>query len=82
MKATKYFRTKEAMTQFARDFKAMHPHNWYLKTTLECDHAIINKRKALVLVNDEKIVQRVIYCPICNVHGNAIVETLNQNQDV
>lgn len=74
MKATKYFRTKEAMTQFARNFKAMHPLNWYLKTTLECDHAIINKRKALVLVSDEKIVQRVIYCPICNEHGNAIVE--------
>ena len=74
MRATKYFRTKEAMTQFARNFKAIHPLNWYLRTTLECDHAIINKRKALVLVNDEKIVQRVIYCPICHKDGNSIVE--------
>lgn len=74
MRATKYFRTKEAMTQFAREFKAQHPLNWYLKTTLECDHAVIQKRKALVLVSNETVVQRVIYCPICNKHGNAIVE--------
>lgn len=74
MKATKYFRTKEAMTTFARNFKALHPLNWYLKTTLECDHAVIQKRKALVLISDEKVVQRVICCRICNQHGNAIVE--------
>ena len=77
MRATKYFRTKEAMTQFAREFKALHPLNWYLKTTLECDHAVIQKRKALVLVSNETVIQRVIYCPICNKHGNAIVEPLN-----
>jgi hypothetical protein len=69
MKATKYFRTKEAMTQFAKNFRTLHPLNWYLKSTLECDHAVIQKRKALILVNNETIVQRVIYCPICNKHG-------------
>ena len=72
MKATKYFRTKEAMSNFARDFKKTHPLNWYVKTTLECDHAIIQRRKALMLISDETIVQRVIYCPICNQHGNSI----------
>ena len=74
MLATKYFRTKEQMTQFARSFKALHPLNWYIKTTLECDHAVIQKRKALLLISNETIQQRVIYCPICNEHGNAIVE--------
>ena len=74
MRATKYFRTKEAMTTFAREFKALHPLNWYLKTTLECDHAVIQKRKALVLISKETVIQRVIYCPICHTHGNAIVE--------
>lgn len=74
MRATKYFRTKEAMTTFARNFKALHPLNWYIKTTLECDHAVIQKRKALVLIGNETVIQRVIYCPICHKHGNAIVE--------
>ncbi len=74
MRATKYFRTKEAMTQFAREFKAQHPLNWYIRTTLECDHAVIQKRKAIVLVSDEKVIQRIIYCPICHKHGNSIVE--------
>ena len=74
MRATKYFRTKEAMTQFAREFKALHPLNWYIRTTLECDHAVIQKRKAIVLVSDEKVIQRIIYCPICHKDGNSIVE--------
>lgn len=74
MRATKYFRTKEAMTQFAHEFKAQHPLNWYIRTTLECDHAVIQKRKAVVLISDEKVIQRLIYCKICNKHGNSIVE--------
>lgn len=74
MKATKYFRTKETMTQFAKSFKAAHPLNWFIRTTLECDHAVIEKRKAIVLVAHEKVEQRLIYCRICNQHGNAIVE--------
>lgn len=82
MRATKYFRTKDAMTQFAREFKAQLPLNWYIRTTLECDHAVIQKRKAIVLVNNEKVVQRVVYCPICNEHGNAIVEPIKDNQNV
>lgn len=72
MKATKYFRTKEAMTEFAKNFKTLHPLNWYIRTTLECDHAVIQKRKAIVFVADEKVVQRIILCKICNQHGNAI----------
>ena len=79
MKATKYFRTKKAMTQFAKNFKSLHPLNWYIRTTLECDHAVINKRKAIVLVANEKVEQRIILCPICNQHGNAIdVQPLNE----
>ena len=72
MRATKYFKTKKAMTNFAKQFKALHPLNWYIRTTLECDHAIINKRKAIVLISNEKVEQRIILCPICNEHGNAI----------
>ncbi|MFE3868716.1 hypothetical protein ACFX5E_11605 [Flavobacterium sp. LS2P90] len=82
MRATKYFHTKEAMTQFACEFKALHPLNWYIRTTLECDHAVIQKRKAIVLVSDEKVIQRIIYCPICHKHGNAIVEPKNDRKDV
>lgn len=72
MKATKYFRTKSAMTEFAKDFRKLHPLNWYIKTTLECDHVIIQRRKALVLISDETVTQRVILCSICNEHGNSV----------
>jgi hypothetical protein len=71
MKATKYFRRKSDMTAFAEKFRLADYNHWYLKTTLTCDHAIKEKRKGIVLVDKEQIVQRLIYCPICNVHGNS-----------
>ena len=74
MKPTKYFATKSELTDFAKTFRTFHPLNWYIRTTLECDHAVIQKRKAIVLVSDEKVIQRIIYCPICHKHGNSIVE--------
>ena len=77
MLATKYFRTKVQMTTFAKNFKLQHTLNWYIRTTLECDHAVIQKRKAIVLVANETVTQRIILCKICNQHGNAIDVPLN-----
>jgi len=72
MKATKYFRKKADMTAFANEFKKANSKHWYIKTTLPCDHAIKENRKAIVLVEKEQIVQRLIYCRICNIHGNSL----------
>ncbi len=72
MKATKYFKNATDMANFANQFKAEQSFNWYIRTTLQCDHLINEKRKAIVLVHNETIVQRLITCRVCNVHGNAI----------
>jgi hypothetical protein len=58
------------MANFAKEFKQQEQFNWYLRTTLQCDHLINEKRKAIV--NNETIIQRLISCRVCNVHGNAI----------
>ncbi len=65
MLATKYFRTKAEITAFAKAFSALHPLNWFVRTTLECDHRVNERRKAIVLISDEKVVQRIIVCNTC-----------------
>lgn len=92
MKATKYFRNSTDMADFAKEFCKEHRDHWFIRTTLRCDHVINEKRKAIVLVNNETIVQRLITCRTCNVYGNSQelhsraemneVEPLKVNQDV
>lgn len=72
MKATKYFRNSTDMASFAQAFVNKSQNRWFLRTTLRCDHVINERRKAIVLVENETIVQRLITCRICNVHGNSI----------
>lgn len=72
MKATKYFRKKADMTAFAKSFAREHDDNWFLRSTRYCDHAIDGKRPAIILITKESLVQRLILCRTCNIHGNSI----------
>lgn len=65
MRPTIYFARKSEMTDFAKEFAKSHPENWYLRTTLECDHKVNEKRKAAILISGEKLVQRLIVCGTC-----------------
>lgn len=71
MRATKYFRNATDMVAFAQAFCNAQKDRWFLRTTLRCDHLINEKRHAIVLVENETIVQRLIVCKTCNHHGNA-----------
>jgi hypothetical protein len=75
MKPTKYFSTKSALTDFAKTFAKSHPQNWFLRTTLECAHKVNERRKSIILISDEKIVQRLTICGTCK---NANVEPQNK----
>lgn len=76
MKPTKYFSQKSAMTDFAKAFRAEAPLNWYVRTTLECNHRVVEKRKAIILMNEEKAVQRLVCCGICKKSYEPKTETL------
>lgn len=65
MRPTKYFNNATEMTAFAKDFKSEQP-NWYLRTTLRCAHVPFEKRKAIVLITKERLVQNLIVCKTCN----------------
>lgn len=71
MRATKYFRNATDMVAFAQNFCNEQKHRWFVRTTLRCDHLINEKRQAIVLVENETIVQRLIVCKKCNTHGNS-----------
>lgn len=65
MRPTKYFKNATEMTAFAKDFASVQP-NWYLRTTLQCDHVLNEKRKAIVLISKESLVRSLIVCSTCN----------------
>lgn len=72
MRATKYFKNSADMADFAKHFKVLNKNNWYIRTTLICDHVLNENRKAIVLATGETIVQRLITCKVCNKHGNSV----------
>lgn len=66
MRATKYFQNSTEMAEYAKNFREENKQNkWYLRTNLRCDHVINENRKAIVLVDNETIVQRLITCRKC-----------------
>lgn len=75
------------MAQHAKEWCSSSPYRWYLRTTLRCDHVHHEKRKAIVLVEREKVERKLITCSVCNRHGNSLeiereVERLKKNINV
>lgn len=75
MKSTKYFSQKSAMTAFAKAFAKEQQLNWYIRTFLPCNHRVGEGRKAIVLISNEKIVQRLVYCGTCMKNYETQTET-------
>lgn len=71
MRATKYFKNSTDMTAYAEFFCNTHKDRWMIRTTLRCDHVLNENRKAIILANNETMVQRLIVCKVCNKHGNS-----------
>lgn len=65
MKPTQYFSSKSALTEAAKSHVKLHPLNWYIRTTLTCGHRAVQKTKAIVLIEDERVAQRLILCNSC-----------------
>lgn len=66
MKPTKYFASKSALTQAAKSHVKAHPLNWYVRTTLCCGHRAVQKTKAIILIEDERVAQRLVLCNSCS----------------
>lgn len=65
MRPTQFFARKSDMTAFAKAFTKAGENHWYLHSSLRCLHDVIHNRKAIVLVDNEQIVQRIICCNVC-----------------
>ncbi len=65
MKVTQFFKSKSALTSAAKAHAKSQPGNWFIRTTLECNHRVRERRKAVILVTGETIVQRLILCNTC-----------------
>ncbi len=66
MKATKFFPNSTEMAEFCKEFcKENKQNRSYFRTFLKCNHRMNEQRKAMVLVDNETIVQRLITCKVC-----------------
>lgn len=66
MKATKFFPNSTEMADFAKEYCRENKQNrHYFRTNLQCNHVLNENRKAMILSNNETIVQRLITCKVC-----------------
>ena len=66
MKATKFFLNSTEMADFAKEYRAPNKQNrHYFRTYLQCNHRMNEQRKAMVLTDNETIVQKLITCRVC-----------------
>lgn len=60
-----FFTKKSEMTAFAKAFTRYNAGNWFLRTTLPCNHRVRERRKAIILITGETIVRRLVICSTC-----------------
>ena len=60
-----YFETKQELTQFAVNFREIDLNNWYVRTTFECGHDTEHRKQGILLIRNERCIQRLIICPRC-----------------
>jgi hypothetical protein len=65
MRPTAYFSNASDMAKHAISWRDSNAYRWYLRTTLRCDHVHHEKRKAIVLIERERVVQKLITCKSC-----------------
>lgn len=66
MRPTQFFRSKAELTNAAKQHSKAHQHNWVIRTKLPCNHRVNHNNKAIVLLENETIVQRLVLCNCCN----------------
>ena len=65
MLADKYFPSKQEMTDFAKSFRALDTVNWYIRTTFECGHEFEHRKQGILLIRNERCIQRLMICARC-----------------
>ena len=65
MLADKYFETKQELTDFAKSFRALDTVNWYVRTTFECGHEFEHRKQGILLIRNERCIQRLMICSRC-----------------
>lgn len=53
------------MTHYAKTFAKAKDLHWYQRTKMRCNHLIQNK-EAIMLFDNERLVQRLVRCRVCN----------------
>lgn len=80
MRVTAFYPNSEQMANDAKGWAGERSDRYYIRTTLRCNHVAHEKRKAIVLVQGEKVMQNLITCKTCHQHTPNYVELKNQKK--
>ncbi len=82
MRVTAYFDKGIDMSAKAERWAFERSDRWFVRTTMRCDHIHHEKRKAILLVEGEQVVQKLITCKICKKYaGTHNVPLINEDLD-
>lgn len=74
MLADQYFETKQELTDFAVQFRELDQNNWYVRTTFECGHEFEHRKQGVLLIRNERCIQRLMICARC--HRRVVAQEL------
>ncbi|MBU2923036.1 hypothetical protein KO504_16930 [Winogradskyella psychrotolerans] len=66
MKPTNYYHSKAALTKAAQLHSAISSKHWFIRTKLPCNHDVFANKKAVLLLEGNTLVQRLVQCNTCN----------------
>lgn len=81
MRVTAYFQNSTEMSAKAELWAFECSDRYFIRTTMRCDHLHHEKRKAIILIEGETVIQKLITCKTCQKHaGTSVVELLKLNK--
>lgn len=79
MRVTVYFENSQEMADLAKEWAKEMSSRWFIRTTMRCDHVHHEKRKAIILVEGEQVIQKLVTCKTCSKYsGNSVASFINK----
>ncbi len=79
MRVTTYFDKGVDMSAKAEIWAFERSDRWFVRTTFRCNHIHHEKRNAILLIEGEQVIQKLITCKTCfKYSGKNNVELLNE----
>lgn len=81
MRATAYFQNSQEMADAAKAWAKERSDRWFVRTNFRCDHIHHEKRKSILLIEGEQVIQKLTTCKTCHKHAGNNVKLKNSEEN-